>query len=110
MFQRLMLAKIARAEGLSVLEAKNGQECLDQLRAHAPTLLFLDLNMPVLSGMDVLQTVRDEAMPTTVIVITADIQDTTRQRCMELGARMLLSKPPKEPEVVSALRSVLAGA
>lgn len=108
MFQRMVLAKIVKAEGFNLLEAKNGQECLDQLRAHAPALLLLDLNMPLLSGMEILAVVQREAMPTRVIVITADIQETTRQRCLDLGARMLLSKPPKEPEVVAAVRAVLA--
>lgn len=109
MFQRLMLAKIVKAQGLDVLEAKNGQECLDQIRAHAPALILLDLNMSVLSGLGVLETVQQESLPVKIIVITADIQETTRQRCLALGAAMILSKPVKESDVLAALHTVMAG-
>lgn len=109
MFQRLMLAKIVKAQGLDVLEAKNGQECLDLMRAHAPVLTLLDLNMAVLSGLGVLEVVQRESIPVKVIVITADIQETTRQRCLDLGAQMVLSKPVKDSDVAAALRIALTG-
>lgn len=108
-FQRLILGKVAKAEGYVVLEAKNGQECLDVLRTDTPDMALLDLHMPVLSGMEVLAAVKAEALPTGIIVITADIQNTTRQQCLDLGARALLSKPPQEDVLRATLRQVLTG-
>lgn len=109
MFQRLVLGKVAKAEGYVVLEAKDGRECLEILRSNTPDVALLDLNMPVLSGMEVLEAAKVEGLPTGIIVITADIQDTTRQRCMELGARALLPKPPQEEMLRATLRKVLTG-
>lgn len=110
MFQRMVLAKIAKAEGFDVLEAKNGQECLDLLRAKKPDIALLDINMPVLSGMDVLEAVQDEGLAACIVVISADIQDTTRQRCLGYGVRCMLNKPPQEDALREQLRAVLAGA
>jgi CheY-like chemotaxis protein len=109
MFQRMVLAKIAKSEGFDVLEAKNGQECLDILRANKPDIALLDINMPVLSGMEVLDAVQAEGLASCIVVISADIQETTRQRCLGYGVRGMLNKPPQEDALREHLRGVLAG-
>jgi Response regulator containing CheY-like receiver domain and AraC-type DNA-binding domain len=109
MFQRLVLSKIAKAEGFDVLEAKNGQECLDILRSQSPDIALLDINMPVLSGMEVLEAAQATGHASRIVVISADIQDTTRQRCLDHGVRAMLPKPPQEDAVRAELRRVLAG-
>jgi twitching motility two-component system response regulator PilH len=109
MFQRMVLAKIAKSEGFDVLEAKNGQECLDFLRANKPDIALLDINMPVLSGMEVLDAVQAEGLAASIVVISADIQETTRQRCLGYGVRGMLNKPPQEDALREHLRGVLAG-
>lgn len=109
LFQRLVLSRIIRSQGHELLEACNGHECLRVLRDHRPDLALLDLNMPELSGLEVLEAMRDQGLMTAVVVVTADIQSTTRQRCLDLGARRLLSKPPREEDVLTVLRELLPG-
>jgi CheY-like chemotaxis protein len=109
MFQRMVLAKFAKAEGFDVLEAKNGQECLDTLRASRPDVSLLDMNMPVLSGMEVLELAHAEGLSGSIVVVSADIQDTTRQRCLSLGVQAMLPKPPQEDAIRAELRNALAG-
>jgi CheY-like chemotaxis protein len=94
MFQRFQTARTAAQAGYEVIEAKDGQECLRLVLEKRPGVLLLDLNMPALDGLAVLARLGAAgAMPPRVFVITADIQDTTRRRCLELGAHECLNKP-----------------
>jgi len=94
MFQRFQTSKTAVAAGYDVLEAKDGQECLRIILEKRPEVLLLDLNMPALDGLAVMEQLAAQgAIPPRVYVLTADIQDTTRQRCLDLGAHDCINKP-----------------
>lgn len=93
MFQRFQAAKTAKEAGFEVIEAKDGEECLRLAREHRPTAMLLDLNMPDPGGIAVMEVLSRELPDIRVCVVTADIQETTRARCMELGARVFLNKP-----------------
>lgn len=96
MFQRMVLGKLAKAEGFSVLEAKNGQECLDMVDACGPDALVLDLNMPEVDGLEVMSRLQACGRNLPVLVLTADIQHSTHQRCVALGATAVINKPLDE--------------
>jgi twitching motility two-component system response regulator PilH len=104
MFQRFFIKKIVAEAGHTPLEAATGRELLDQALAQAPRLIIMDLNMPELSGQEVLETLRDKGTAITTAVVTADIQHTTKARCLELGAVEVLHKPVDE----TALRGLLS--
>ena len=104
MFQRFQSAKTAKEAGFEVLEAKDGAECLRLVRENRPDVLLLDLNMPDPGGVAVLEALAAEAADVRVCVVTADIQETTKSRCLELGARAFLNKPVDH----EALRLILA--
>ena len=93
MFQRFQAAKTAKEAGFTVLEAKDGEECLRIVREHRPEALLLDLNMPDPGGIAVMEILSQELPGIRICVVTADIQETTRARCMELGACVFLNKP-----------------
>jgi DNA-binding response OmpR family regulator len=71
---------------------------------------MLDLVMPELGGLGLLKSLREQDVDTRVIVMTADIQEGTRQKCLALGAAAVLTKPPQAGEVRAALWQVLARA
>lgn len=73
--------------------AQDGKQCLEQLRAGAGDILFLDLNMPVMDGYEVLQAIRDEDLSTLVVVVSGDIQPEAQKRVRRLGAITLMRKP-----------------
>lgn len=73
--------------------AKNGQEALDILRDKKIDILFLDLTMPVIDGLGVLQALKDENIELAVFVISADVQPEMQSRVMDLGAKAFLRKP-----------------
>ncbi|TWX57003.1 response regulator [Colwellia hornerae] len=73
--------------------ATNGQEAVELLRSQAFDILFLDLTMPVLDGLGVLQTLKDENITPAIFVISADIQPEMQSKVLELGAKAFLRKP-----------------
>jgi DNA-binding NtrC family response regulator len=82
--------------------AQDGQEALSLLRQEAPPLTLLDLQLPRLSGMEVLQAIRREGLETTVIVITALGTPERAVEAMRAGAYDFIPKPldPGHLEVV----------
>ncbi len=107
MFQRFQAAKMAKSAGFDVIEAKDGDECLRLARECTPRAVLLDLNMPDPGGMAVMETLSQELPDIAIVVVTADIQETTRGRCLELGAKGFLNKPVSEPALLEALEPFL---
>ena len=73
--------------------AKNGQEAVELLRSQQFDILFLDLTMPVLDGLGVLQALKDENITPAIFVISADIQPEMQNKVLELGAKAFMRKP-----------------
>lgn len=78
---------------VEITEAAHGLEALEAIRAGKGHLLFLDLNMPILDGYQVLERIRAQDLPTLVVVVSGDIQSEARSRVMALGAMGFISKP-----------------
>ncbi len=106
-FSRRMLRKYVEAEGCKVLEAANGQQALEMVQQHQPDCILTDLLMPDVDGFELLQALRNQGCTTPIAIITADIQDTSRQRGIELGAAKFINKPAKENEVRQTVRQLL---
>ena len=106
-FTRRLIRKSLEAAGYTTLEAANGQEGLDQALASSPDCILLDLLMPDMDGRDVLRTLRDRGSQIPVLVLTADIQASSRQQCLDLGAITVLSKPPDAKTLCDAIKQAL---
>ncbi|HEY9624708.1 MAG TPA: response regulator [Crinalium sp.] len=106
-FSRRMLRKYIEAEGCNVLEATNGQQALEIVQQHQPDCILTDLLMPDVDGFQLLQALREQGCTTPIAIITADIQDSSRQRGVELGAAKFINKPAKENEVRQTVRQLL---
>jgi len=107
MFQRHALAKLLREDGHKVIEADNGLTGLEKIESEKPKLIILDLIMPKLGGFETLEELRRRGDTTPVIVFTADIQATSRQRCIELGASAFLNKPLVKEELRELIKQCL---
>lgn len=83
--------------------AADGEDCLNQLRQGKADVLFLDLNMPVLDGYQVLESIRREDLPVLVIVVSADIQPDARRRVLSMGAVAFVKKPLDPGELTRVL-------
>ena len=93
---RMMLKEILGGD-YSILEAENGQECLEKMRAEAGNiaLVLLDINMPGMDGFEVLKAMNAnhtiEDIP--VIMISSEDSDATIRRSYELGASDYVNRP-----------------
>lgn len=92
-FQRRTLRKILNVDGHDIQEAANGREGLEMFAQFDPDCIVLDILMPDLNGLSFLKEIREQGATTPVIVLTADIQDTTSQECLKLGAKDVVHKP-----------------
>jgi CheY-like chemotaxis protein len=85
--------------------AKHGLEALDVLRREPVDVMFLDLTMPELDGVGVLQAIKDENISVKVFVISADIQPEMQSKVLDLGAKAFLKKPVNGDVLVSTLQA-----
>ncbi len=106
-FTRRLIRKNLEAIGYKILEAANGQDGLEQALTSSPDCILLDLLMPDMDGRDVLQALRDRGSKIPVLVLTADIQASSRQQCLDLGAIAVLSKPPDAKTLCDAIEQAL---
>lgn len=82
--------------------AKNGEEAMQYLRSGQCEILILDLNMPVMDGYQVLESMLVEDLECKVVVVSGDIQPGAYKRVMELGAMDFIKKPVASQELVDA--------
>lgn len=104
---RQYLTKMLSGRGFNVIDAVNGKDALDKIEQKKPDCLLLDLLMPEMNGIDVLEGMKSKGISMPTIVITADIQDTTRNRCEELGTFAFINKPPDENKLMKILQVAL---
>ncbi len=82
---------------LKIIEADNGETCIELMSKYKPHLVFLDVNMPKGNGLSVLKTIRHssdkERRQIPVIMTTAHTDKETVLECVQLGAKGYLLKP-----------------
>lgn len=88
-------------EGVEFLTAENGEIALDIIQKENPQLVFLDVMMPKMNGMEVCRRVKKELGLTNVFIVllTAKGQEMDRQKGQEVGADVYMTKP-FDPEVL----------
>lgn len=91
--QKQMARALPRDWDVSVSFAANGAEGIEAIKSGKGDILFLDLNMPVMDGYQVLETIRREDLPTLVIVVSGDVQPEAYERVIKLGAMDFIKKP-----------------
>jgi len=96
-------------EGGELLTARNGEEALETIKKEQPNLVFLDVMMPKMSGLEVCQLVKHELQMTNVyiVMLTAKGQEFDKQRGMDVGADLYLTKPFRPKEVLEKSMQIL---
>lgn len=105
---RKVIGKTLKAHGYQTIEATEGNEALEMIRQQQPDCILLDLLLPEPNGFDILKILQQENCQIPAIVITADTQETARQRCLNLGARTIIYKPPKPGELIEAIQQAIS--
>ncbi|MCP4541246.1 MAG: response regulator [Chloroflexi bacterium] len=107
-YQRGKIQRALKATNYELLEAAHGREGLEMIIAHTPDCILTDLVMPEMNGLEMLEILQEQGSSVPVIVLTADIQKSTKQRCLELGAVAMINKPLRENDLVNTIKQVLS--
>ncbi len=89
----LITAIFADAPNIEILTATNGQEALEILKSHTPDIIVLDIRMPKLSGIEVLQVIKSESSISHIPVVVLSGDERERKNALKIGANDFISKP-----------------
>lgn len=104
---QLVLSREARIRWLG--EAGDGPTALALTRSLQPDVLLLDLGLPGLDGLDVMQAITNEQLPTRVVVVTARQDAASVRASLSYGAHAYVLKTDDADELIGAIFSVAAG-
>lgn len=104
---RLLLEEVFRREGYQTQLASNGLKALQEIEAEPPDCMLLDMNMPGISGIEVLRKVANNWPKLPVIMMTAYDETELIHEALELGARKYFTKPFDIYEVRDAVNAIL---
>jgi DNA-binding response OmpR family regulator len=104
---RTVLADILAAEGHKVVVAENGETGLQQARRQKPDLILLDVMMPKMDGLTLVETLRRGGMDLPVLMLTAKGMTSDRVAGLDAGADDYLVKPFSTSELLARVRALL---
>ena len=96
-------------EGVEFFTAENGEMALEVIGEEKPDLIFLDVMMPKLNGMEVCRRVKREMGLTDIyiVLLTAKGQESDRQKGLDVGADVYMTKPFDPELLLEKAREVL---
>ncbi|MBO9643934.1 MAG: response regulator [Pseudacidovorax sp.] len=107
---RQVIAHMLREAGFrgnQVVEASDGQQALTVIHAEEPELIISDWNMPGLTGIQLLQAVREAEVKTPFGFVTTEVSAEMKQKAFESGASFLIGKPFSADDFRVALVDIL---
>lgn len=106
---RIMLKRAFELKGYSVIEAVNGDEALEVVNHHRPSLIVIDLNMPIVDGLEAIKKIRKLEAPgehVPIVAITAFDVYGMKEAALETGCNSYLSKPLDMDELDRELKGL----
>jgi CheY-like chemotaxis protein/HPt (histidine-containing phosphotransfer) domain-containing protein len=107
---RILAKKLLEKHGHTVVLAENGREALRALELEAVDLVLMDLQMPLMDGLDAIAAIRSKEQGTPVhlpiVALTAHAMKGDRERCLAAGADDYLTKPIHAPALFRALEKI----
>lgn len=92
-FMRTILEEMLTHRGHTVLQARDGKECLNVLREKSADVCLLDINMPGMDGFEVLRRIKTERPRLKVVMLSAMAQESNVRQALKLGADAFVVKP-----------------
>jgi DNA-binding response OmpR family regulator len=105
---RQSLSDILKLEGYNVASAPNGQAAVEYVRMYPVDLMIVDLRMPGMDGLEVIQVVNQIAPETEVILLTAFSSTETAVQALRLRIHDYLSKPASPAQIIASVKKGLA--
>ncbi|MBI3788072.1 MAG: sigma-54-dependent Fis family transcriptional regulator [Ignavibacteriales bacterium] len=101
--------ELLRKEGFKYVVATNGEEALKKISQERPDLIFMDITMPAMDGLEVLKRMQEQKNRTPVIIITGFGTMQTAIKAIQLGAFDYLTKPLDVSKIRLVMERALAG-
>jgi len=96
-----------------LIYATNGAEAVEKFDEFYPDVIFMDLTMPVMDGFEaserILQKAKEDDSRVIIIVISADVQQKTRDRLKEIGVKMFIKKPISTEAIRVVFERIIKG-
>ena len=105
---RTVLERILSGAGYAVESAPDAFQALDLLDARPPHAVVLDLKMPGMDGLGLLDNLRQREIDVPVVVLTGHGDEFTSRQCLDAGAAAYLTKPPDRADLLLAVRGAVA--
>jgi len=109
-FMRMMIRDILSREGYVIYEAVNGRDAVEKYHEVRPDLVTMDITMPGMSGLEALQTIRDQDPAARVLMVSAMGQQKMIVEALEYGAMDFLVKPFQPTKVLETVKKCLQAA
>ncbi|MHB8413648.1 MAG: response regulator transcription factor [Candidatus Acidiferrales bacterium] len=103
---RRVMRTTLSAHGYSIVEARDGQEALEKLRNDRPDLVLLDMNMPIMDGLEACREIRRDSN-VSIIMLTVRNTEKDKVRALDAGADDYVVKPFGIQELLARVRAVL---
>jgi len=105
---RQSLTDILKLEGYNVASASNGQAAVEHVRTHPIDLMIVDLRMPGMDGLEVVQVVNQVAPDTEIVLLTAFASTDSAVKALRLRVHDYLTKPAAPAQVIASVKKGLA--
>jgi two-component system response regulator DegU len=90
-------------------QASDGAECLEKLQHVQPDILLLDINMPNVNGIEVLEEIKKKNIPVKVLMLTVHSEEEYLVQAVDIGANGYILKDSGSEELKKAIQSVMEG-
>ena len=102
---RLLVQLLLSQYGIDAVFVENGQEVLDKMEKEAFDLILMDVNMPVMNGLDATRRIRERlGSSVPIIALTANAMEGDREKFLQSGMNGYLTKPLEEKKLEAVLR------
>jgi two-component system chemotaxis response regulator CheY len=107
--RQLIRFAVSKVKDLEVVEANDGVDGLSKITGAKFDLLIVDINMPIMDGLKLIDMVRKnvEHKDVPILIITTESAEEDRQRAMALGVNEYLTKPVQSQQIVESAKKLL---
>lgn len=105
---RQSLSDILKLEGYTVFAVSNGQAAVEHIRTHTVDVMIVDLKMPGMDGLEVIQVVNQTSPETEIILLTAHGSIESAMQALRLRIHDYLLKPASPPQILASVKKGLS--
>ncbi len=102
-----VLVQHLKLSGISYSSATSGEECLELMKRIRPKMVFLDIHMPGIDGIETCRYIKRQLSDTIVAGLTADTSPVIKHQALEAGMETIFYKPFNSSEILDYIRSII---